>query len=287
MARPKSIKTAPAKPPAAQAKAAYSKIEPMFSQLSADEIITPAADIPAAVSTVLRSLPSVRALRAVISAELPKHPIALLDDLESYALAAWYAHELHENQGLDESVIKQWKEDGKKHRESLLIAAEALAHRGLVDQARVAAIRSGRGIEDMARDLLDLAELFRASWERVKTKTAVEEPELDEAEDLGNKILMTHVSKSQDAGDADEDDSEGRRARAFTLMYRAYEACRRAVSYLRWEQGDADEFMPPLMKKTTARKASSGAGKESSSSEAAASGESTPVPGEVAEAVPF
>ncbi len=285
MARPKSIKTAPAKLPAAQAKAAYAKTEPMFSQVAADEIIAPAVDIPAAVSIVLRSLPSVRALRAVIMAELPKHPIALLDDLESYALAAWYAHELHENKGLDESVVQQWKADGRKHRESLLIAAEALAHRGLLDPERVASIRSGRGTEDMARDLIDLAELFRASWERVKAKTAVEEHELDEADDLGNKILMAHGPQAPAEEDGEAEGSEGRRARAFTLMYRAYDACRRAVSYLRWEQGDADEFMPPLMKKAQVRKASAGAGKDSSSSESAATGE-TPVPGAVAEIAP-
>lgn len=271
MARPKSIKTAPAKLPAAQAKAAFTKIEAMFSSLPSDEIIAPTIDIPAAVSVVLRALPSVRALRSVISAELPKHPIAWLDDLESYALAAWYAHELHEHQGLDGSDVQKWKDDGGKLRESLLIAAEALAHRGLVDQARVSAIRAGRGGEDAARDLLDLAELFRNAWERVKMKTAVEEQELDEAEELGNKLLMTHATKPSEEGELD---SEEQRARAFTLMYRAHDACRRAISYLRWEQGDADEFMPPLMKKAAARKTGSAAGKDGTSND-------TPSPGDV------
>lgn len=37
-----------------------------------------------------------------------------------------------------------------------------------------------------------------------------------------------------------------RRQRAFTLFARAYDECRRAATYLRWQEGDADELVPSL-----------------------------------------
>jgi hypothetical protein len=41
-------------------------------------------------------------------------------------------------------------------------------------------------------------------------------------------------------------DASARRARAFTLFVRAYDQVRRAVTYLRWEDDDADLIAPSL-----------------------------------------
>ena len=45
------------------------------------------------------------------------------------------------------------------------------------------------------------------------------------------------------------------RARAFTLLDQAYDECRRAVSFLRWHDGDAESFAPPLRHGRRARTA--------------------------------
>jgi len=42
------------------------------------------------------------------------------------------------------------------------------------------------------------------------------------------------------------DDPARTRARAFTLLVRKYDECRRAVVALRWHEQDADVFMPTL-----------------------------------------
>ena len=47
-----------------------------------------------------------------------------------------------------------------------------------------------------------------------------------------------------------------RRARAFTLFFNAYDQCRRAVGYLRWNEDDADQVAPTLFT-GRARRASS------------------------------
>jgi hypothetical protein len=253
MPRPKTVKTAPAKPPAALAAAAFTKIKPRLKKLEADELTQVNADIPAAVSLVLGALPSLRAMRDAIVEELPKHPIAMLDDLEDYALATWYADQLHETQGLDEAALKELSAEAGPLRESLLIAAEPLAHRGLLDAKRVAEIRAGRGKEDAANDLMALAELFSSSWDRVRSKTVVEEHEVRRAEEIGTKLLMSLAAR-ESGSSTKPVDSADRRVRAYTLLARAYSACRRAAAYIRWEQGDTDDLVPPLVRRGPGRK---------------------------------
>ncbi len=41
-------------------------------------------------------------------------------------------------------------------------------------------------------------------------------------------------------------DANERRKRAFSLFVNAYDQCRRAAAYLRWNEGDADELLPSL-----------------------------------------
>lgn len=271
MPRPKSVKSAPAKPPVALAAAAFAKIKQRLGKLKVEEVATATADVPTTVSTVLGALPSLRAMRDPIVEELPKHPIALLDDLEDYALAAWYAHLLHENQGVEGDALKKLQEEATPLRDSLLIAAEALAHRGLLDQKRVSEIRSNQANQDTANDLLALSELFSAQWDRVKAKTAVEEQEVQQASELGTKLIMALGAK--DTATAGKPvDSADRRARAYTLLVRAYSACRRAAAYVRWEQGDVDELAPPLVRRGPGRKPGSTKGQSADEGAEAAEG---------------
>jgi hypothetical protein len=47
-------------------------------------------------------------------------------------------------------------------------------------------------------------------------------------------------------GAGDRGEAEDDLGKAFELMRRAYEECRRSVSTLRWFEGDADAIAPPL-----------------------------------------
>ncbi|WP_437591731.1 hypothetical protein [Sorangium sp. So ce1000] len=48
-----------------------------------------------------------------------------------------------------------------------------------------------------------------------------------------------------------------KRARAFALLVHAYDQTRRAIAYLRWNEGDADSIAPSLYKGRGGRTASS------------------------------
>jgi hypothetical protein len=239
---------APPSPPNAAADA-FTKVEPELAALDAAALVPLVADVGAAVHTALAAAPRVREHRAALVEELPQHPVADFDNLETYAQAAWYAHLVHTYASGSPESAKALVEEAGKLREGLLIAAEALAHRNLLDADAVAKIRKGGGNPDLAGDLGALAALFKESWGRVSGKTAVERQEIERAAELGPAVLVAvHAKKHKNV------DTEDMRARAFTLLAGAYDSCRRALAYLRWKEGDADAIAPSLTRKRPGRK---------------------------------
>jgi hypothetical protein len=245
MAKPRTKKPAPARPGTPKdAARALAIIEPELEGIG--RVLPINVDIPRAVSVAVRAAPHLLALRPRFVEELPKHPVHLLDKLVTYALAAWYAH-LLALPAAGQDTLKQIKEEAAKLRETLLVAAEALGHKGVVDAARVATIRSGQGDLDTANDLTMLAALFAEAWDVVKNKTAVEWAEVERASNLGPELLIALGARDQPTMPSPKAaDPAERRARAFTLLVKAYDTCRRAATYLRWEEGDADIIAPSL-----------------------------------------
>jgi hypothetical protein len=270
MARPKkqestttttSSSSAPSAPNAAAD--AVAKIEPELAALTPEELAPITVDVSAAVTAVLSAAPKIREHRDEIVEQLPLHPIAQLDELETYAHGAWYAHLLHTYANGSPEAAKAMIEEAQKLREDLLVAAEALAHRGMLDADAVAAIRKGHGHADTAGDLTALAQLFSASWGKVSSKTAVEKTEIDRAAELGPAVMVAIAVRKSGAKSTDTD---GQRTRAFALLARAYDGCRRAMAYLRWAEGDADSIAPSLFKKRAGRKPGSGKKEEEAES---------------------
>ncbi len=257
MARPKkqestpstSSSSAPSAPNAAAE--AFAKIEPELAALAAEELAPITVDVSAAVTAVLAAAPKILAHREEIVEQLPLHPIEPIDELTTYAHGAWYAHLLHTYASGSPESAKAMIDEAQKLREDLLVAAEALAHRGMLDADVVAKIRKGQGHADTANDLTTLAQVFTASWSKVGSKTAVERSEVDRAAELGPAVMVAIDVRKHGAKSTDTD---GQRTRAFALLARAYDGCRRALSYLRWAEGDADTIAPSLFKKRAGRK---------------------------------
>jgi hypothetical protein len=246
----------PAAPP--KAAAAFEQIRPEIEALADDDLMPINLDIPQAVSLALGALPALRSLRAEIVEKLPQHPIGHLDRLERYALAVWYAHLLAQPDTTADERVRELVAEAAPLRENLLGDAEALARRRLLDAGTVAEIRAGQGLVDTANDLVALAALFDANWDDVEDKTAATEAEVTRAAELG-PLLLRAVALREHGPVPPPADAASARARAFTLFVRAYDECRRAVSYVRWHDGDEDDFAPSLYKKRAGRGAAGAA----------------------------
>lgn len=273
MSRPKKQESqaadggAPAASPPNAAADAFTRIEPELASVATESVAPLPADFGAAINVALAAAPRILEHRAEIAEQLPKHPIALVDKLESYAQAAWYAHLVHTYAADGPDALKALIDEATRLRESLLIAAEALAHRNLLDADAVAHVRKGSGNADTAGDLTALSALFKESWGKVSSKTAVERSEVERAAELGPAVLVALHAKKHAGKQVDTD---AQRARAYTLLLGAYDACRHALAYLRWKEGDADSIAPSLTKKRPGRKPGVKKDEESSAEEAPA-----------------
>ncbi|MBK9260028.1 MAG: hypothetical protein IPM54_09355 [Polyangiaceae bacterium] len=244
---PESKKAAPKKPGLPpDARAAYLQIENEFALVAEADFVTINVDIPQAVSLALGALEGLAPLRAAIVEQLPKHSIATFDKLGTYALAAWYSHLLFLNETAPKNTVKELTEEAAPLRANLLRDAEAAAGRGLVPSKTVEEIRSGQGNIDTANDLVALSALFSDNWKTLQGKTAATEKEVARAGELG-ALLLSALGAREQVGTVTLPSTE-RRVRAFTLFMRAYNETRRAVHYLRWHEGDADDLAPSLYK---------------------------------------
>lgn len=228
-----------------EAALAFALVEPEMAALDGGRLATINVDVPRAVVTALGARPALLALRPQILAELPRFPLGSLDKLETYALAAWYAHLLSLPVSPAEDAYKPLVEEATGLRARMLVAAEALAHGGVLDAQHVAQIRSGKGHIDMANDLVALATLFTNEREAVEGKTVVTTAEIERAATLGPELLIALGVRAQTPPRSPSQIADQRK-RAFTLLVRAYDECRRAVAYLRWSEGDANKVAPSL-----------------------------------------
>jgi hypothetical protein len=233
----------------APAAEAYQALEAGYADLPAESLIPINLDIPRAVATVLGAEPRVRSLLPAMEAEMKNPPTAVIDALRQTALGAWYAH-LIALPAKSGGTGKELLERATPLRSKLLKAADALADAGLVDATAVARIREGSGNIDKATDLVALAALFSQSWNEIHDKTAISRAQVDEAAAIGPNLLLAlsedPLPKSGDANDM--------RHRAFSHLVKTYDELRRAVSFVRWAEGDAESFAPSLYIRSRKRK---------------------------------
>lgn len=231
---------------------AFARIEGLLA--SAKPLDLTGLELTSVVTTVLGALPAVRAHREAIVAALPSHPIELLDTLEDRALGAWHANLLAvHGPDVDVTLLEV---DGQRLREDLLIAAEPLAHRDLLDRTRLAAIRAAGG--SLSAELTALAELYLAHWSRIAGKTPIEKKEVEQAAKLGADLTLALETRAQLARVAELGDLTSLRTRALSLLVEAYDATRRALAYVRWTEGDLEAIAPAPKKKVARAKKAPG-----------------------------
>lgn len=237
----------------ANAAEAFATVEARLGALTEDTLVAPDGEVAPVALHVLSTLPKVMELRDAWEKNLPQLALGSVDDLETIALAAWYA-DLVAKFAETGSAGTSVEDEATTLREGLLIGAEALSFRGLLDKEKVVALRKEPG--SVAADLTTLAEMFTSEWTKVLGKTAVERKEVERAAQLGQELQMASTLSKAASGSGDKS-PEQLRVRTHTLLVQAYDTCRRAVTFLRWADGDVESIVPALPKKRVARKAKS------------------------------
>jgi hypothetical protein len=225
-------------------RAAYQHLVDEIRAVPSSDVIAINIDIPTAVTTALGAMPEIRALRPRMATEIPQFDMARFDKLEAYTLAAGHAQALFLAASAPTESIDELSTSATASRTLLLSDASALANRGLLDGQRLKDLKGPSGLRNLAFDLFALSALLRDNWTMIEGKTALQLVELDKAETLADRLLTAVGLREQ--GPAIVAASAENRQKAFTLFVSAYDQARRAVSFLRWNEGDVDDIAPSL-----------------------------------------
>jgi hypothetical protein len=224
-----------------QGRGAFTRLRRRREALVEDELATPNLDIGYAVAVAQTAEPRVRALLPELT-KLYDFDEGIVDELHDAALATVYANAIF---APPESGIASLVAEAKSVRKVLLDQATALAGLGLLEKDRVSAARRGRTRRALANSLLSLGGLILENWKDVERSVTVPRRTVEEAFDLGGRLNRALHPKSNEAR-TDSPVNGDARIRAYTLLARTYDQIRRAVVYVRWNEGDADDIAPSL-----------------------------------------
>lgn len=258
-----------------------------FALARTEIVAVPVSDF---VPTNLDMARAARRGLAVAERVEPLHAaLAKLDDLDfrvvsnlrCYALAVLHVQGLVEQGGEAQvALLASLLAEAAPLRELMLHTAETLALAGYVSHERVMAIRAGHGHADTASDLQALGCLYEELWDRVRDKVPITRAMVERA-----TTLSVELNSALGLREIDDDDPLVEpsnpihlRAQAFTLFVRAYDECRRGVSYLRWHQGDALALVPSLYIRRS-RKAGASAVEDDTADDLVDAPEPRPEPG--------
>jgi hypothetical protein len=240
------------------------------------ELIAVNRDVAFAVSTVLGALPEILALTPEM-AELPGFDVRLVKSLEAYALALRHANEQRDAAAESWPDVQPLLEEGGRLRARLRADARALAQLGMIDERSLKELSRPLGIEKLGAELKLLVRVLRGSFEHLAPQRRGVLSELLAAERVAAEVAAVLELREQQAERLAS--ATDLRTRAWTLFRRAYDHACRAVSYLRWEQGDADSIVPSfyVVRRSASRRARSPKSRQSHATEERS--EPTPTPG--------
>ena len=208
------------------AEGALHDVRPEMAALKREELRAVNVNIPAAATTVLGAVAFLLSLREQI-VRLPLFPIRSLDNLAKYALAAWWTHERDLTTAVRKRAIARLGKRARELFQLMYVSAPPLAFVGALGST---ALEQKRGPMALAGNLAKLTRAYRRSWEAIGGKTLVTEQDLSEAETIAGKLMA--IGSLGDSAEVDQVAAHDDCVRAFTLMDRAYDWCRRAAAYL-------------------------------------------------------
>lgn len=256
-------------------RAAFTKMLPEIRNAAEADFIAINIDVEAAVATVLGAGNAIRAQREIIVKEAPSFDISSLDNLELYTLALGHAHTAYETATQPSPALIALGNEGTERRTVMLNDISMLISRDLLKEGILGELKGINGYKNIAFDLFQLSDIYRKNWNSIATRTSMKQEELDQVENLADKII-TAVGEREQAVQMTAEATRDRQA-AFTIFINAYNEVRAAIGFLRRKQGDVDTIAPSLfLGRTTGKKKATDTAEDKSQTAAATSPSATP-----------
>jgi hypothetical protein len=175
-----------------------------------------------------------------------------INELGDRAHALAYAHGDFLFATTPQEPMADLHKEGAKLIDLFLLSASALSAQGLLPNERVALVRTPTGYRNASEHLTALTKLFKDYWAEIGVKTGVTMQQIDRGAVLAVQLLEGSIDRMH--APLNPTEATLARERAYTLFYRAYDELRRAVTFLRWKEGDTERFVPTLFLRNPRRK---------------------------------
>ena len=233
-------------------KESYDHFLPIAMKLADAEVQPCRADVPVALANIklgVKAMCGDAAAIARIVEHLPRIPIKDLLDLPDVGRGLYFISGKVVSRVASAGEIAKALNEISGPREQMLSQAEILAQRGVLDKDRVAQIRANSGKLDMAKDGVDLVELYAEKAAELKGLHPFTQAEFDK---LGEKSewLLEHLTPDGARKEARRRSAvEDERDRFWTLVVQRHPSLRAAGYYFHGDAFDADT--PKLLSRVT------------------------------------
>ena len=212
--------------------------------LAESEVVFANVDLTRAATIALGAYPAIEALFAEIARALPDCDLALFRTIPAKADAVLQADGDFLAASTPDPELPGLNQEADALRHVMRIDLERAASHGVIAADRMKELSGATGYRNVASDLVVLTTIARTDAEALRGKTGITDAELERATKIAAR--MWHAIAERDASPERVDMANAERRRAFLLLDRAYDAARRAVSFVRWAEGDASEIAPSL-----------------------------------------
>lgn len=223
------------------AESSYLRVAPEIEAVKPDELPTINFDVVSGASIILGVCDRIMSYRDRM-VKLPDFDSKNVDNLRDYTVAAWYVYitNLPEPEPAEADALIT--EVGTL-RSKFLMWSVPLVGEGVFDQGAIDKIKEGTGFKDAASDVVAFVGLYRSKWDRCVNNCGIREADLERAALVAPHVFSI-VSQREQRQTTPTGEGFTRVRRAWALPERAYDQCRRALSYLRHTEGDMEEIAP-------------------------------------------
>jgi hypothetical protein len=229
----------------------FRAVEPELRALPSDAATPARIDVQAAAMTAIGA--ATRLEDAPLRARfLGLHKVndfdaSCVDRLLVVAWAVWYArHRFLAASGVDTNaqLPEALRASALEQRTRMMRIARYHLDADPTSRARLDQIDEGRGDQDLANDLIALAEVFRDFAELLRTDRFHRPDDVAQADALGAQIVAVLATGDLSAEAAAWQDLQNR---AWALLNTVYDAVRRAATFILWRDSRLDEWFPSLV----------------------------------------
>jgi hypothetical protein len=233
-------------------KTALDERRPILLAMSdADVDRQPKVDAYVAAEAVIGVAPRIAEQRDAIVAQFGAPAGALVDDLVAAARATMQADaELNAAAAIGD--LTPMEVELRAEHTLLMTDAQSLANRRLINAQRLEAGRGTLSYRQLIQSTIALIALLREHWPTIVGHTPITEEDLARIETKA--LQMATALGERDKGSTRVPAAE-LRLRALSALVRQYDKVRRMVTYLRWDEGDADDIAPSLYTRRPGRRA--------------------------------